>query len=455
VRSGTARHGAAWAASLALCLAGAAAQGPDDWPTYAHDARRSAVSPGPLNAPGLAQRWVYTSRMPVLAAWPGPEKRDYSNSPTVDNEDRLDFDSAYHVAVVGDSVFFGSSGEDALRCLDAGTGETRWVCPTDGPVRFAPHVVDGKAYFGSDDGYIYCVRATDASLVWRYRAAPSDYQVPSNGKLISLWPSRTGVVVQDGIVYCGAGIFPGEGVYVCALDAGTGSDSGPGLFRQRFTDLSLQGHVLVSPEHLYFPGGRASPWVFDRKTGQREGQVGGGGGTYALLTSDWSIIYGPGKTSAVLEEFASDGRDRLASFPGAKHTVVTPERSYACTQDKVFALDRAQYIQLSAELTKLSAQLKQAEQGSAAQQQLSAQIAKLEEDRKACFVWSVSAEYPEALILAGDYLIAGGGNSVAAFRAADGTQVWSAQVDGLAKGLAAARGRLFVSTTSRRIYCFE
>jgi outer membrane protein assembly factor BamB len=413
------------------------------------------VSPAALNAAGLTQRWVYASRMPVLAAWPGPDKRDYSNSPTVDNEDRLDLDSVYHVAVVGDSLFFGSSGEDALRCLDARTGETRWVHPTDGPVRFAPHVVEGKVYFGSDDGYIYCVRATDGSLVWRYRAAPSGYLVPSNGKLISLWPSRTGVVVQDGIVYCGAGIFPGEGVYVCALDALTGSDSGPGLFRQRFTDLSLQGYVLTSPEHLYFPGGRASPWVFDRRTGERRGEVGGGGGAYALLTGDWSIIYGPGRTSAVLEEFASDGRDRLASFPGAKHIVVTPERSYACTRDKVFALDRARYVQLSGELAKLSAQLKQAEQGSPAHQQLSAQIAKLEGDRQACLVWTVPCAYPEALILAGDYLIAGGADLVAAFRATDGTQVWSAPVDGLAKGLAAARGRLFVSSTTRRIHCFE
>jgi len=134
---------------------------------------------------------------------------------------------------------------------------------------------------------------------------------------------------------------------------------------------------------------------------------------------------------------------------------VTPERSYVCTRDKVFALDRARYVQLSAELTNLSAQLKQAEQGSPAQQQISAQIAKLEEDRNACFMWSVECEYPEALILAGEYLIAGGANSVAAFRASDGAQVWSAPVDGLAKGLAAARSRLFVSTTSRRIYCFE
>jgi outer membrane protein assembly factor BamB len=454
-----ARHGKARLACVALlaALGPVAAQGgaADDWPTYGHDARRTAVSSGGLNAPALEQRWVYASRVPVLPAWPGPDRRDYYNSPTVDNEDRLDLDAVYHVAAVGDAVYFGSSGEDSLCCLDAQTGESRWVYTTDGPVRFAPHVVEGKVYFGSDDGCVYCVQASDGQLVWRYRAAPSDYQTPSNGKMISLWPNRTGVIVEGGVVYCGVGIFPGEGVYICALDAQTGGDSGPGLFRQRFTDLSPQGYLLASPTRLYFPGGRASPWVFERATGRRQGQVGGGGGTYALVTADESIIYGPGKTSAVLEEFAGDSRDRLASFPGGKHIVVTPERSYISTREKLFAIDRVRYGRLGTEIAALSEQRRKSPADLAEIGQLAEQIAKLDAERASCFAWTVECAHSDALILAGDYLVAGGAGSVAAFRSADGVQVWSAEVDGAAKGLAAARGRLFVSTDTRRIYCFQ
>ncbi len=443
-----------WFALGGLALLATFARG-DDWPTYNHDARRSAVSSESLDPLALKQQWVYSSRLPVRSAWPGPARRDYYNSPTVDNEDRLDLDAVYHVAAVGDAVFFGSSGEDSLRCLDARTGESRWAYPTDGPVRFAPHVADGQVYFGSDDGGVYCLRATDGGLVWHARLAPGDYLAPSNGKLISLWPNRTGVVVQDGIVYCGAGIFPGEGVYICALDARTGAGEGPGLFRRRFVDMSLQGYVLASPTRVYFPGGRASPWVIDRATGERLGQVGGGGGTYALVTAEDSLIYGPGRTSAVLEEFAGDSRDRLASFPAGRHIVVTPERSYILTRDRLMALDRVRYGRLGNEIAALAEQRRKLAADAPEQAQLGERIAKLTEERQTCLAWTVECTHPDALILAGEHLFAGGADAVAAFRAADGTQVWSAAVDGVAKGLAVAHGRLFVSTDTRRIYCFQ
>ena len=53
----------------------------------------------------------------------------------------------------------------------------------EGPVRFAPAVYDGKVYVGSDDGYVYCIDGEDGSLVWKYRAGPSDEKVVGNGKL--------------------------------------------------------------------------------------------------------------------------------------------------------------------------------------------------------------------------------------------------------------------------------
>ena len=422
----------------------------DDWPTYKHDARRSAVSSESLPTASLHEAWVYSSKMPVRGAWPGPAPRDMYNAPTVDNEDRLDLDSVYHVAAVGDDVFLPSSGEDSLRCLDARTGETRWVFTADGPVRFAPHVVAGRVYFGSDDGHIYCVSASDGALLWRRNPLPAQHVLPSDGKLVSLWPNRTGVIVVDGIVYFGVGVFPAEGVHVCALDAEDGSD----VTSQRHTDMSLQGYILASVGHLYIPGGRAGPWVFDRETGERKGQVGGGGGTYAVVTPEDSLIYGPGQTSAVLEEFAGETRDRLASFPGARQIVVTPRRTYIATRSELFSLDRARWIELGSELAALAAKLKELDAESPEHAATQAKAKQLEEQREACEKWRRKSHLSEGLILAGDTLIAGGHWRVAAYRASDGEQTWIHDVDGRAKGLAVAGGRLFVSTDTRKVYCF-
>ncbi len=430
------------------------AQTAADWPTYLHDARRTGISPAAIEPGDMEPLWCYTSPAPLRPAWPGPAPRDMYNSPTVDNEDRLDIDSVMQVAVVGQSVLFGSSVEDSLKCLDITDGSTRWVFTTDGPVRFAPHVVDGRAYFGSDDGHIYCVSAADGSLLWDYRAAVSDYQVPSDGKMVSLWPNRSGVVVHEGTVYSGAGVFPAEGAVICALDAATGADTGDGRYRQRYTDMSLQGYVLASDRNVYFPGGRSGPWVFARLSGERFGQIGGGGGTYAVVTGDESVIYGPGKTSAVLEEFGGDKRDRLATFPGGKQIIIAGGMAYVNTRGTLLCLDRARHLELSRQIVAKSEQLRKLKAGTEEHSELTGEIADLQAEREECLRWQAESPEAGAMVMAGEYLVTGGVGRVAAYRAQDGRRVWSAEVDGTAKGLAAAAGRLFVSTDASLIYCF-
>jgi len=46
------------------------------------------------------------------------------------------FDPAFFVIAVNDSVFFGSSVDDAVHCLDARTGQEKWVFNTDGQCGF-------------------------------------------------------------------------------------------------------------------------------------------------------------------------------------------------------------------------------------------------------------------------------------------------------------------------------
>jgi len=42
--------------------------------------------------------------------------------------------------------------------------------------------------------------------------------------MLSLWPLRTGVLVDEGVAYFGAGIFPAEGVFLYAVDADEGRE---------------------------------------------------------------------------------------------------------------------------------------------------------------------------------------------------------------------------------------
>ena len=65
------------------------------------------------------------------------------------------YDQAYHVVVADNGVYFGSSSDDKVYCLDIDTGKEKWSFFAEGPVRLAPSIYNGKIYFGSDDGYVY------------------------------------------------------------------------------------------------------------------------------------------------------------------------------------------------------------------------------------------------------------------------------------------------------------
>ncbi len=72
-----------------------------------------------------------------------------------------------------------------------------------------------------------------------------------------------------------------------------------------------------------------------------------------------------------------------------------------------------------------------------------------------CVVWRAACDCRFALILAGDTLFAGGEGKLRAYRARDGQQVWTADVNGSVYGLAVANGRLFASTDRGKVYCFS
>ena len=178
---------------------------------------------------------------------------------------------------------FGASGDGKGGAIKDSVSARGWTFYTDGPVRYPPVNREGRTYVGSDDGYLYCLDSQTGKPVWKFRGGPSNRKLIGNGRLISAWAVSGGPAVAGGRVYFAAGTWPFMGVYVHALDAGTGrviwtnDTSGPmwpskdvsgGKPRPSFISVAPKGQVAVEGERLAVPCGRAGPAYFDLKTGE-------------------------------------------------------------------------------------------------------------------------------------------------------------------------------------------
>ncbi len=389
----------------------------DDWPTYMHDNARSGVTDEQIDAGRLSLNWKYCSVFPPDVAW--DEGARWDAFAKVSQVAMRDFDFAFYVTAVDDSVFFGSSLNHSISCLEADTGKLKWRFTTDGPVRFPPTYYKNKVYFGSDDGFCYCVRASDGLFVWKYSPSDMDSELTgNNGNLISMWPVRTATAAVEGRVYFAASLVNWESSYLCSVDAKTGKDKGKGLFKND-GGVTPMGSILLSRKHIYVPQGRLFPYVFDRLTGKMLGTVGkrGDGGCFALITTDEIFIYGSGrdhKSGNELREFDANKRDLIASHASAKKMIIIDNVSYMLTDKQICALRR----------------------------------------KSGKIIWSNKTDCCSALIGIGDILMAGACDKVKALKCSDGKEIWSAMVKGRVRGLAAANGRVYVSTDTGWIYCF-
>ena len=233
-----------------------------DWPQWRFDAARSAASPEVLPE-RLQVRWL--RKLPPLApAYHSP---------------RLQFDRGYEPIAAAGKVFVGSSRNDRMTAYDADSGEEAWRFYAGGPIRCAPVYSDGKVYFGSDDGYLYCLDAGDGGLGWKFRAVPSDRKVLGNRRMISLWPIRGGPAVADGKIYFAAGVWSFEGVFIYCLDAKTGdvvwvNDRTGHIYgshphgAEAFGGITPQGYLVVNGDELIVPCGAAYPARLGLATGK-------------------------------------------------------------------------------------------------------------------------------------------------------------------------------------------
>ena len=174
----------------------------DTWPEYRHDSARSGGTRGRVPTK-LQNKWK-TQIGGRLSA----------------------------VTVAGGRAFVAAVDRHTLYALDTASGKTVWTYTAGGRIDSPPTVCRGMALFGSADGWVYCLRASDGALAWRYRAAPGARRLLCYQQVESLWPVHGSVLVQDdpatgsgqAVAYCLAGrnMFFDGGMRLLRLDPATG-----------------------------------------------------------------------------------------------------------------------------------------------------------------------------------------------------------------------------------------
>lgn len=413
-----------------------------DWPAYRADAARSGVTAESLKFP-LEQIWVYESVQAPRPAWPEPGREMH----------RIDFDYAFQPVSANGLVYFGSSADDTVRALNADTGKIEWYFTTGGPVRFAPHIADGKCYVASDDGFLYCLDAGTGKLVWRFRAALDDRQLIGNGRMISRWPCRSGVLVVDGVAYVTAGMWPSEGVFVYALDAKTGKQlwcndtSGstytayPHSPSHSMGGPAPQGYLLASADVLLVPTGRSVPAGYDRRTGKflyyHAGVNRLDGGSWAMILGDVFLnpLRGTGYDRHVVL-----GQGGLQSHDGLLvHDISTGRRMGQLRE----------YLQ-SAAIRDVEHLVVRHTPSYVSVYGLASKNGEL-----GTVEWQVPRDSPAySAVRNGEAALVGMRGMISACSLADRKPIWRRDVNGEVRGMAIAGGRLFAGTSTGAIYAF-
>jgi outer membrane protein assembly factor BamB len=165
----------------------------DDWPTYRHDNARTGTTKNEV--PAL-----------LTKCW----------------EVKLGTRASAPVIAAG-MVFAADVDGHAVCAIGAADGKIVWRFSAEGRVDSPPAYYQGLVLFGSRDGSVYCLRASDGTLAWRFRPLERRL-ICAYGQPESAWPVCGSVLIRDGLAYFAAGrnSFTDGGIFLYALDPRSG-----------------------------------------------------------------------------------------------------------------------------------------------------------------------------------------------------------------------------------------
>ena len=147
----------------------------DDWPTLRQNAERSASMTASIPS-DLKQTW------------------------------KIDIGGDLTSPIVADGkLFVAQKSNHTVHAIDTETGKQLWQFAAGGKVDSPPTWYNGCVYFGSADGYVYCLRASDGAVAWRFLAATADRRTVSFEQVESVWPVHGSVLIRDDALYFVAG----------------------------------------------------------------------------------------------------------------------------------------------------------------------------------------------------------------------------------------------------------
>ncbi len=424
------------------------APGADDpaaWPCYRHDAWRSGSTTASLPT-RLRLAWETP-----LGDWPrGPIADDWRDNSFVRGP-------VTPAVSAGGLAVVARPDAHQVVALDLETGQRRWTFTANGRVDTPPTLHRGLCLFGTRRLGLLPSR-DDGRMVWRLRAAPRDERIVAYGQVESPWPVSGSVLVVDGAVFFAAGrqALADGGILVFSVEPASGKirwvqrlDSVPQTHFYGAISLDFEGFDLL---HREGDAVAMSRWLFDRQTGEiscdaKNGfaRVATGDASVMIARGFWS--YGPRAESELIRE--RPFLDPLAAFRDSALVSCSQDRMTVYRRD--FRLETGE--QFDREWYEKRVVGKEARAGGP--QWRTQRLARNATWSAAVAPWLDGASVA-AMALAPEVLfVAGARGSLAAVAPRDGKQV--ERIDApppVWDGLAAASGRLLLTSRDGRVLCF-
>ena len=414
-----------------------------EWPTFRGNPLRS----GNTTAAAIAEPELLWTVQVGDQKMPGePLAENWRSNP-------LGGDRLTQPAVADGRVFVSLVESHTVAALDAKTGGALWKFAAGARLDVPPTIYRGLCLLGSRDGYVYCLRASDGELAWRFRAAPEDRKIMAFGQLESPWPVVGGVLVDGGVAYCVAGRTTevDGGLFLYGLKP----ESGEVVWKKRYSSIELKD------------------WRAGRPARQNREPF---RGPADLLMGDGKVVSMGGFLN-----LAPGTGEEAGGFPHLRSTE-NSARDFGTLLDREwhryfgypYVLSAAWYGDIPGYLVFDESRVfgfrakidHPPEKGKPSPVRIGGQVFAIDKKNSKADLWSVEVKDPfqvEALALAGNVLFAAGpadrfersGGRLWVLSTKDGKLQKEFKFDAppVSEGLAVACGKLFVATNDGKVLC--